>query len=265
MTTNNTNTPAKSEKQSMAQFLALPVVSDNLEQTLKNKKSMFVSNLISMTEGDKKLQECDPGALMKCAMNATSLDLSLNKNLGHAYVIAYKGIPSFQLGYKGLIQLAIRSGQYKHINAVEVREGEIKRNKFTQAVEVVRENPEGEIIGYLATLVLLTGFEASVYMTNEQIEAHALKFSQTYKADKQYNSKRSVWSDPENRVKMACKTVLKALLGTYGILSTEMQEAMSNDTEAETIDTPYEDVTGQDISPKQPDPTTPKKANINDL
>ena len=121
------------QKRSIAQFLSLPSVSDNLELTLKDKKSSFVSNLIALSDADESLRQCDPATLMKCAMNATALDLSLNKGLGHAYVIAYKnskkGIyePSFQIGFKGLIQLAIRSGQYKHINAVEVREGEINR------------------------------------------------------------------------------------------------------------------------------------------
>lgn len=254
-------------KQSMAQFLAMGPVSDNLEKTLKDKKSMFVSNLISMTEGDPKLQECDPGILMKCAMNATALDLSLNKNLGHAYIVAYKGVPSFQLGFKGLIQLAIRSGQYKHINAVEVREGEIKRNKFTQAVEVIGENPEGKIIGYLATLVLLSGFEASVYMTEEEIEAHARKYSQAYKSDIQYKSRRSPWSDPTERIKMANKTVLKALLSTYGVLSMEMQEAMANDKE-ETVDVKAEDVTYTQSVTTPVDPTekqAPKKMNLSDV
>jgi len=261
-------------KRSMAQFLALPVVSENLESTLKDKKSAFVSNLIALSESDASLQQCDSAALMKCAMNATALDLPLSKSLGHAYVIAYKnnkkGIfePSFQIGTRGLIQLALRTNMYHRLNAVEVREGEIEHDKFTQEFKIIRQNPKGKIVGYLALLKLLSGFEASVYMTEEQMEAHAFQYSKVYQSDKKYNSKKSLWSNPAERHKMGCKTVFKKLLSTYGLLSTEIQEAMTKDSVVEeTMDGVAEDVTYTEVKP-QADPTEKKEAkkvNLNDI
>jgi recombination protein RecT len=216
---------------SIANFLSAPSTAKFLADTLAEKKPEFVSNLIAMCDADSNLAACDPAQLMKCAMNATALNLPLNKNLGYAYVIPYKGVPSFQIGYKGLIQLAIRTGAYKYINATEVREGEIRRNKITGEISYIGDNPQGKIVGYMAYLELMTGFTASLYMTEEEIESHALRFSKMYAADKQYKSAKSKWSDPDARPKMALKTVLKGLLGTYGLMTTEFARALESDSE----------------------------------
>ena len=223
-----TKTPA-----TIANFLNVPETRGFLEKTLGEKKSEFVSNLIALTDADSKLAECDPATLMKCAMNATALNLPLNKNLGYAYVIPYKGVPSFQIGYKGFIQLAIRTGLYETINATNIREGEITRNKITGEINFHKENPEGKVVGYLAFLKLTTGFVASLYMTEAEIEAHAVRFSKAYGYDKKNKTRASKWSDPAARPKMAMKTVLKGLLGTYGLMNTEMAKAYSSDNEVE--------------------------------
>lgn len=219
------------KKTSIANFLSMPNTAKFLSDTLSDRKTEFVSNLIAMCDSDKNLAACEPGALMKCAMNATALNLPLNKNLGYAYVIPYKGVPSFQIGYKGIIQLAIRTGAYKFINACEVRENEIERNKFTGELKFLGENPEGKIIGYIAYLELMTGFSASLYMSEAEIEAHAMRFSKMYQADKKYNSSKSKWSDPAARPKMALKTVLKGLIGTYGLMTTEFEKAFRADSD----------------------------------
>lgn len=227
----------------ISNFLTIPQTQKFLESNLGEKKGEFVSNLIAMCDGDNNLAACDPGQLMKCAMNATSLNLPLNKNLGYAYVIPYKGVPSFQIGYKGLIQLAIRTGQYEFLNACEIKEGEIKRNKITGEINFLGENESGKVIGYLAYLKLKTGFQASLYMSEAEIDAHALKFSTMYKYDKQNNKKASKWSDSDVRPKMALKTVLKGLLGTYGVMTTEMSTAIQsdNDNEATTAQRDVQD------------------------
>lgn len=220
-------------------------VSKFLNDQLGSKKGTFVSNVIALADSDKKLQECDPSDLMKCALNATALDLPLNKNLGFAYVIPYnnrranKVEPQFQIGYKGLIQLAIRSAAYQTINSTEVREGEIKRNKFTGEIDFLGENEEGEIVGYLAYIKMLNGFEQSFYMSVEQAKAHANKYSQAFKSDAYENllagkipqSERWKYSSPwyDDFDGMAKKTVLKLLLGKYGMLSTEIQKAIEVD------------------------------------
>lgn len=221
------------KKTTIANFLNFPKTQDFLEANLKEKKGEFVSNLIAMTEADNNLAQCDPKQLMMCAMNATALNLPLNRNLGYAYVIPYKGVPSFQIGFKGLVQLAIRTGLYETLNATEVREGEITRNKITGEISYHKDNEEGKIVGYLAYLKLNTGFRASLYMTEAEIEDHARRYSKMYQSDRKNNTRKSKWSDPEERPKMAKKTVLKGLLGTYGILTTEMVRAIEADNEAE--------------------------------
>lgn len=219
------------QQQSISNFLNMPSISKFLQDTLAEKKPEFVSNLIAMCDADANLAKCNPGDLMKCAMNATSLNLPLNKNLGYAYVIPYKGIPSFQIGYKGLIQLAIRTGQYRFINATEIREGEIERNKVTGEIKYLGDKDDSPIVGYMAYLELMTGFTASYYMSEEQIEAHALKYSKMYQYDKSRGGNLSKWSDPDARPGMCKKTVLKLLLGTYGLMTTEFARALDSDNE----------------------------------
>lgn len=223
----------ENKPKTIASFLNGASTAKFLQETLAEKKPEFVSNLIALCDADTNLAACDPAQLMKCAMNATALNLPLNKNLGYAYVIPYKSngvqVPQFQIGYKGLIQLAIRTGQYKFINATEIREGEISHNKITGEVKFHGENPEGKIVGYMAYIEMINGFTASLYMSEEQIESHAVRFSKSYANDKKYKSSSSKWSDPLARPAMAKKTVLKGLLGTYGLMTTEFARAFDLD------------------------------------
>lgn len=224
------------QKQTIGNFINFPNTQKFLETNLKEHKTEFVSNLLALCDADENLKKCDPQKLMLCAMNATALNLTLNKNLGYAYIIPYSGVPSFQIGYKGLIQLAIRSGQYLFLNACEIRKGEIERNKVTGEITFIRDNHEGEVIGYLAYLKLKSGFSASLYMTEAEVESHAMRFSKMYQQDKQKKTRSSKWSDELARPKMALKTVLKGLLGTYGLLSPEMVKAFELDNEE--VETP---------------------------
>lgn len=244
------------KKQSIAGFLNVSGTQKFLEENLKERKGEFVSNLLAMCEADANLAMCDPKQLMMCAMNATALGLPLNKNLGYAYVIPYKGVPSFQIGYKGLVQMALKTGMYKVLNACEIREGEVVRNKITGEIKYLGDKPDKKVVGYLAYLELLSGFTASLYMSEEEIESHAMRFSKMYQADKRNKTQISKWSDNDARIKMALKTVLKGLLGTYGVLTTEMVRAMESDSDNEDISngqryTPYEEI------PTQGDPAIP--------
>ena len=222
------------KKPTMGNFLNFPGTQKFLETNLKENRKEFISNLLALCDADPKLAECEPQKLMLCAMNATALNLPLNKNLGYAYIIPYKGIPSFQIGYKGLIQLALRSGQYKILNATEIRDGEIERNKVTGEINFIKDRPENKVIGYLAYLELNSGFKASLYMSEDQIESHAKKYSTAYRYDIDQKKRSSKWSDPDARQKMAIKTVLKGLLGTYGILSPDIIKAFDNDNDNES-------------------------------
>lgn len=231
MSTNNPNNQVATKTTSIANFLNAPSTAKFLQETLAEKRPEFVSNLIALCDADDKLSACDHGALMKCAMNATALNLPLNKNLGYAYVIPYKGVPSFQIGYKGLIQLAIRTGQYRFINAVEIREGEIERNKVTGEIRFLGDKPNAAVIGYMSYLELMTGFSASMYMSEEEMEEHAFRFSKMYQSDKKYGNASSKWSDPLARPAMCKKTVLKLLLSTYGLMTTEFARALESDND----------------------------------
>lgn len=273
MTPQNTSSQVQTKRQiSMANFLNLPNTSKFLEETLQNKKTEFVSNLITLCDQDEKLAKCDPAALMRCAMNATAVNLPLNRNLGYAFVIPYKKgdvyEPNFQIGYKGIIQLAIRTGKYRYLNAVEIREGEIDRNKITGELKFLGEKPQNKVVGYIAYLELMSGFSASLYMTEEKIEEHASRYSQMYQADKRYKTAKSKWSIPDERPKMALKTVLKGLLGTYGLLTTELVKAFELDNEegehntGARVEEASAEIMQQDEPAPKAEPARPQKIQI---
>lgn len=216
----NNNQIQGTKGMTMSNFLAMPNVARMLDENLGTSKKQFTSDLLALSS-DKNIANCDPSDVLKCAMNATAIGLPLNKNLGYAYVIAYGGNPQFQIGYKGIVQLALRSGKYKIINVCDVREGEMKRNKFTGEVEFLEEQPQNEIIGYLAYLKLINGFEQSLYMTLKEINEHRDKHSKSGRGGK------GIWKDEYDQ--MSKKTVLKLLLNRWGILSLEMQTAIEKD------------------------------------
>lgn len=198
---------------------------DYLTSVLGEKKGQFVSNITSLVANNKLLQNCKPISVIYAGITATVLDLPLNPNLGFAYVIPYKDEATFQIGYKGLVQLAMRSGQFKTINVCEVREGELVGRDFISGeckFEFAEGREERPIIGYMAYFKLLNGFEKMTFWTKEKVEAHAKRFSQAYAA------KRSTpWNTDYDA--MAEKTVLKNLLLKFAPLSVEMQKAIISD------------------------------------
>lgn len=210
-----------------------------LQDVLGEKKETFVSNLTALVSNDTKLQECKPVTLMYAALTATALDLPLDKNLGFAYVIPYKNNrertteAQFQLGAKGIKQLAIRSGQFLAMNVTDVREGEIAgRNRMTGEfkfnwIEDDTEREKTKVVGYLAYFKLVNGFEKTKYMTIEEIKAHATRYSQTYSSKNDYVRKNSKWATDFD--KMAEKTVMKLLLSKDAPLSVDMQTAFRAD------------------------------------
>lgn len=192
-------------------------VRQRFEEMLGKKAAGFLSSVISIVNSNDQLKACDPNKVLACAAIAASMDLPINPNLGLAYIVPYKGQPQFQMGYKGYIQLAMRSGQYQRIEVNEVYEGELTVvNRFTGDFEF---NPEGrqsdKVVGYLAYFRLINGFEKYLYMSVEQVQAHAKRFSQSY------GKSHSPWVTDFDA--MAKKTVLKRLLATYGVFSIDMQ------------------------------------------
>lgn len=208
------------------------------EEILGKKAQGFMSSVINIAKA-QSLAECEPTSIVSSAVVAATLDLPIDPNLGFAYIVPYYNNKKkmkegqFQIGYKGIIQLAQRSGQFKTINAVEIREGEINKiNRLTGEIEFNEDFDlatleEKKVVGYIGYFRLLNGFEKALYMSREQLEAHGKKYSQSYKSEKKWISEASLWNTDFDS--MATKTVLKLLLSKYAPLSIEMQTAVTAD------------------------------------
>ncbi|MDU1966888.1 MAG: recombinase RecT [Clostridium perfringens] len=200
-----------------------PSIKKRFEGVLKEKAPQYMSSIVNLVNSDTNLQKCDGMSVIASCMVAATMDLPVDKNLGYAWVVPYGNRAQFQMGYKGYIQLALRTGQYKAINVVEIREGElVSWNPLTEEIEVDFSKRESDaVIGYAGYFKLINGFEKTVFWTKEEVNNHANKFSKTI------NSKNSVWKS--NFDAMAKKTVLRNLLSKWGILSIEMQKAYTAD------------------------------------
>ena len=199
---------------------------DYLNKILGEKKDTFITTLTSLVSNNEKLQACEPITVMYSALKATALSLPLDNNLGFAYVIPYGNQAQFQIGYKGFVQLALRTNKYKRINVTDVRAGEIVSHDRMTGELVFNWLDDTEragvpVIGYMAYIQLLSGFEKSFFLTTKQLTNHAMKFSKSFQ--KGYG----LWKDDLEA--MASKTVLKLLLSKYGILSIELGEAIKYD------------------------------------
>jgi recombination protein RecT len=209
--------------------LSTESVQEQFRNTLKENAGAFTASVIDLYASDTYLQKCNPNLVIMECLKAATLKLPINKQLGFAYVVPFKNkngehIPQFQLGYKGYIQLAMRTGQYKHLNAGIIYEGiDITRNILTGEIEFSGEPSSDKPQGYFAYLEMLNGFTKTVYMTKEEMIAHAKRYS------KSYNRSTSAWKT--NLDEMAQKTVIRKLLSKFGYLSTEMISALSSDTE----------------------------------
>ena len=196
------------------------------KDALKENSGAFLSSLIDLYNSDTNLQKCKAKDVIMEALKSATLKLPINKQLGFAYIVPYKDVPQFQLGYKGYIQLAMRTGQYQNLNAGIIYEGmEIKNNYLAGTIEIHGDKQSDNEIGYFAYFKLINGFEKCLYMSKEDITKHAQKFSKTY------SFKGSSWQT--NFSAMALKTVTRLLLSKYGILSTEMQTAITNEADQE--------------------------------
>lgn len=196
------------------------------KDALKENSGAFLSSVIDLYNSDTNLQKCNAKDVLMEALKAATLKLPINKQLGFAYIVPYKDVPQFQLGYKGYIQLAMRTGQYQNLNAGIIYEGmEIKNNYLAGTIEIHGDKQSDNEIGYFAYFKLINGFEKCLYMSKEDITKHAQKFSKTY------SFKGSSWQS--NFSAMALKTVTRLLLSKYGILSTEMQTAITDEADQE--------------------------------
>ena len=220
----NTNKLAKKNNGTVGQATLKSMIN---EEMLGNKAAGFLTSLMNTTNGNAQLQQADPNSILKAGAIAATLDLPIDPNLGFAYIVPYnnkgKNEAQFQMGYKGFVQLAIRTGQYKRINVTELYEGQFESyDPITDELKYNLDNRlSDEITHYVAYFQTINGFEKYNVMSKEEIENHAKKFSKTY------SYKGSSWQTNFNT--MAKKTVLKLLLSKFGILSIEMQTAQKAD------------------------------------
>lgn len=256
------NTPAQ-----FAAVLKAESVQQQFKNALGEHKDAFVASLIDLYNGDKSLQACNTNALVCEALRAATLRLPLNKALGFAYIVVYNNsvkrvdengndvidpqthkpiydkvpTPTFIPGYKGYIQLAMRTGQYKTINADYVYEGELRKvNKLTGEIAFDGEKKSDKIVGYFCYFELLNGFAKTLYVSVEDMAKYAKRYSPSIgykttieqlisKANDGIVAKKVGWEGNFND--MALKTVIRRLLSKYGYLSVEMQNAISGDME----------------------------------
>lgn len=206
-------------------------VQKRFREMLGKKAQGFITSVLQIASSNDMLSKAEPMSILNAAAVAATLDLPLNNNLGMAYIIGYnvkqqdgtwKTVAQFQMGYKGFIQLAQRSGQYKTISAAPIYEGQlISQNPLTGFEFDFTKKKSDVIIGFAAYFSLINGFEKTHYMTVDQLKAHGVRFSQTFKKG------FGLWKDDFDS--MATKTVLKLLISKFGPLSIEMQKAVISD------------------------------------
>lgn len=226
METNKNQQVAVTKVDSLKNILNADSVQAQFKNAMAENSASFVASLIDLYTGDSYLQNCDPTLVVKQALKAAVLKLPIIKSLGQAYIIPYKSnnvlLPNFQIGYKGYIQLAIRTKQYRILHADVVYQGEYRsKNKLTGEFDLNGEAKSEEVTGYFAHFELNGGFSKTLYMTKDKMLAHAKKYS------KSFNQANSSWKTEFD--KMAIKTVLTNLLTHWGFLSAEMQQALAND------------------------------------
>jgi recombination protein RecT len=222
-------------------------VAKKFEELLGKKAPGFISSVLQVTSGNQYLAKADPATVYSAAMMAAVLDLPINNNLGLAYIVPYKNQAQFQMGYRGFIQLALRSGAYKSINVIDVYENQfISWNPLTEDLEIDFSKPEiGKVIGYASRFELNTGFIKTDYWTRDKVEAHGKRYS------KSFEYKTAPWKTHFDE--MARKTVLKSILNKYGLVSIELQKAVTADqavivdAENDTIDVDYVDGTTPEV------------------
>lgn len=234
-------------------------IKKKFEELMGKKAQGFITSVLQIVNSNDLLKNADPMSVYNAAAVAATLDLPINNNLGFAYIVPYsqsfkddkgnwqkKTVAQFQMGYKGFIQLAQRSGQFKTISAAPIYEGQlVEENPLTGFVFDFTKKTSDIIIGYASYFSLINGFEKTFYVTADQVKAHGKKYSQTYKNDK------GIWKDDFDA--MALKTVLKLLLSKFAPLSIEMQKAVILD-QAIINDHATEDVTYIDNEPAEIDP-----------
>ena len=226
----------RQQKTGLTAYLTNDAVKNQINNVIGGKNGdRFISSIVSAVQTNSALQECTNPSILSAALLGESLKLSPSPQLGQYYMVPFKNNKKgfkeaqFQLGYKGYIQLAIRSGQYKKLNVLAIKEGELVRfDPLNEEIEVnliedEEAREEAPTVGYYAMFEYTNGFKKVMYWSKKKMEAHALKYSKGYKAKKGY----TFWEKDFDA--MAYKTMLRQLISKWGIMSIDMQSAMDVD------------------------------------
>lgn len=234
----NTLATQRTQQGGLATYLTKDAVKQQINNIVGGNAQRFTSAIISAVTVNQELQKCSNQSILSGALLGESLKLSPSPQLGQYYLVPFndrqKGkVAQFQLGYKGYIQLAVRSGYYKKLNVVAIKEGElIKFNPLTEEIDVrliededIRENTP--TIGYYAMFEYTNGFRKAIYWSKTKMENHAKKYSAGYSRDLQRGTQYTFWSKDFDG--MAYKTMLRQLISKWGIMSIDMQNAIESD------------------------------------
>jgi len=225
-------------------------VQKRFHDLLGAKSQGFITSVLQAVQSNKLLKEASPESVLNAAATAAAMDLPVNQNLGFSWIVPYKikdrgVIAQFQIGWKGLVQLAHRTQQYEKINAIEVYDSQfVSFNALTEELKAdFSVPPNGKVVGYAAYFMLLNGFIKTDYWPVERVMEHAKKYSKSFagKGD-------SPWKDPDQIHAMAKKTVLKNIMSKYGVLSMEMQDAILADQAEVTEDGDFKYVDNEPLS-----------------
>ena len=252
------NSAAVARKPRFSEAIATEGYRKLINRTLQDegRANRFIATISSAVAVNTALQECDPGTILACALHGESLNLSPSPQLGQYYLVPFKDnknnrtVATFILGYKGYVQLALRSGQYKKLNVMPIKKGELEYyDPLNEEIKVNLIQDElqretAETIGYYAFFEYMNGFRKSLYWSKQKMENHAKRYS------KAYNSSHSFWQRDFDS--MGIKTMLRQLIGKWGIMSLEMQTAFTSDNSAMTMSASGEVtadfLTGHDIN-----------------
>lgn len=223
------------QKMGITAYLTNDAVKQQINNIVGGKNgTKFITSIVSAVNTNPALQECTNQSILSAALLGESLNLSPSPQMGFYYMVPYNDkergkVAQFQLGYKGYIQLAIRSGQYKSLNVLPIKKGElVKYDALNEEIEVnliedEEEREKAETIGYYATFTYLNGFRKSIYWSRKKMESHAIRFSKGYAAKKGY----TFWEKDFDS--MACKTMLRQLISKWGLMSTDLEKAYTAD------------------------------------
>ena len=236
------NSLVKGEKKqpSFSVFLTQDAIKKKINEVIGGKGGQrFMTAILSAVTNSPELQECESMSILNCAFLGEALNLSPSPQLGQYYMVPFKDnktgtkVAQFQLGYKGYIQLAIRSGQYKKLNVLAIKKGELIRfDPLNEDIEVnlisdENEREKAETIGYYAMFEYVNGFRKAMYWSKEKMKAHAVKYSQGYASDLKKGTKWTFWSKDFDG--MAYKTMLRQIISKWGIMSIDLQTALDSD------------------------------------